>query len=332
MTKTNCLVPLYRLDGELFRRTAHIVGSSGVIEMVEKWRTADGLADPSRGGRPRIVPLRAALIVMLVLGIQDSPQHVTRGRDILCEQTTRKAWELLGISTDLYGSRNDDKEYQRWYSRLWESVHTVLDVVDPFPELSYTTRYTPDEYKEIEATRDLKMVLVRKARATSFANALIMASTKLLGGKNIAQWDGSVVVDGTPLPVSTRGRGKTHAAPTPTAGWYTRRGDHKATDDDPDKVFWAFEASLAAMVGEKFGAEGNFPSLITGMSLDVPGADPSGNALDALDHLIHDPKAPKGYFIGDRVYLPQARADRLQIPLCKAGYSLVGDLKKTPTV
>lgn len=327
MTKTNRLVPLHRLDGELVRRTAHIVDTSGVIDMIEDWRVADGY-DANKGGRPRIVPLRAALIIMLALGIQNSPQHVTRGRDILCEQTTPKAWELLGLNTDLYDFRNDDKEHQRWYSRLWESVHTILDVVDPFPELSYTTRYTLDEYKEIEAGRDLKMVMVRKARAKAFANALIMASTQMLGKKNLDQWDGSVVVDGTPLPVSTRGRGKTHAAPTPTAGWYTRRGDHKANDDDPDKVFWAFEASLAAMVGDKFGGEGKFPSLITGMSLDVPGADPSGNALDALDHLIHDPNAPKGYFIGDRVYLPQAKAERLQIPLRKAGYSLVDDLKK----
>lgn len=325
--KHSRLVPLTRLDGALVKRTAHIVDTSGVIDMIDGWRVADGY-DANKGGRPRIVPLRTALIIMLALGLQGTPQHVTRGRDILCEQTTKAAWELLDLPTESFDERNTMTQRKRWYDRLWYSIHKILDVVDPYPELSYVYRYTKEEYAAIVARRDETFVRVRKARARVFSNALVQASVALFGEDKLKAWDGSVVVDGTPVKVSHSATysKSDFVAPTPTAGWYARQGDHKSNDRDPNKVMWAYEVTMASMVGAGFGGEGQFPALITGMSMDKPGHRVSENALASLDHLLTDPKAPKGYFVGDRAYIPGAKQESLQIPLRKAGYKLVGDL------
>ncbi|WP_299139467.1 hypothetical protein [uncultured Corynebacterium sp.] len=43
-------------------------------------------------------------------------------------------------------------------------------------------------------------------------------------------------------------------------------------------------------------------------------------------HLIADETVPKGAFIGDRIYYPMSKPEKLQIPLRKAGYKVMGDL------
>lgn len=50
--------------------------------------------------------------------------------------------------------------------------------------------------------------------------------------------------------------------------------------------------------------------------------------MDALQHLITDETVPKGAFIGDRIYYPMSKPEKLQIPLRKAGYKVMGDLVK----
>lgn len=50
--------------------------------------------------------------------------------------------------------------------------------------------------------------------------------------------------------------------------------------------------------------------------------------MDALKHLIADETVLKGAFIGDRIYYPMSKPEKLQIPLRKAGYKVMGDLVK----
>lgn len=329
--KTNAtMYRLARLDKCLIDRAGQIVDSSGVVGMIEKWREDDGFTE-KKGGRPRIIPLRSALIVMLCLGIQAEPHHVTRGRDILVHQTTKKAWEALGLPVRDYENRGDELESNRWYYRLWKSLHAVFDTFDPFPEITYGKRLLKSDYQELKDRRDVGLILKRKARGKVFANALVTASVKLFGEDRLGHWDGSVVVDGTPLEVAKRGLYKnTDVMPsTPDAGWYCRDGDHKADSSSIDKVMWGFEITLTAMHDARFGGEGKYPSLIVGMGMDKPGHRIAENALNSLDHIINDPGLPRGKFVGDRAYVPGAKAESLQIPLRDAGYKLVGDLAVT---
>lgn len=332
MGKINKNIPFIaynQLDKALVDKSARIVDSSGVMDMIEKWRIVDGY-DKNKGGRPRYIPLRSALIIMLVLGIQSQPHHITRGRDILCYQTTKNAWDALGLPVDDFKNRQDHLESSRWYDRLWKSVHVILDVFNPYPEASFKRRYSKDEYEELAATRNKNLIIQRKARGTVFANALIHASVKLFGEDKLTSWDGSVVVDGTPVEVAKRGlyKDSSRMPSTPMAGWYRRDGDHKADESTPDKFMWGFEVTLAAMVGNGFGGQGKYPSLVAGMSMDKPGHRIAENAMAALERQINDPDSPRGSFIGDRAYIPGAKAEKLQIPLRQAGFSLVGDLRE----
>lgn len=71
--------------------------------------------------------------------------------------------------------------------------------------------------------------------------------------------------------------------------------------------------------------EDEMPSLLPGMSLDKPGHNIGKRAQDALSHIISDPEMPKGYFIGDRAYLPNSKPENVAIPLRLAGYKMMGD-------
>lgn len=70
------------------------------------------------------------------------------------------------------------------------------------------------------------------------------------------------------------------------------------------------------------------PQLIVDMAMDKPGHAPEDRAMDALKHLIADETVPKGAFISDRIYYPMSQPDKLQIPLRKAGYKIMGNLVK----
>lgn len=323
-------IRLNRLDASLVRKTATIVDTSGVVDMISQWRVDDGF-DKSKGGRPRIVSDRTAIILMLVLGIQSSALHVTRARDILCHQTTQNAWEELELPAHEFDTREEHLDTQRWYNRVWHAVHRVMDVMDPYPELNHWKRLEKSEYEALRASRDRELILKRKARATVFSNALITASVATFGEDRLKTWNGDVVTDATPLEVTKKGLyNRSRRMPsTPEAGWYQRNhADHRSNPSSPKKVLWGFDLTMTSMTGPTFGGEGKFPSLVVGMSLDRPGVRVAENALKSLDHIIQDESLPKGNFVGDRAYFPMAKADDLQVPLRASGYKMVGDFPK----
>lgn len=51
-------------------------------------------------------------------------------------------------------------------------------------------------------------------------------------------------------------------------------------------------------------------------------------ALRSLTNVFERPELPRGRFLGDRLYLPGQKVEKLQVPLRKAGYDLIGDYKK----
>lgn len=147
-----------------------------------------------------------------------------------------------------------------------------------------------------------------------------MAAARLIGEENFARWEGSVAVDGTPLKAANNGttRRSSRVSSEPDAGWYVREGEHRSDEKSGDPTLtWAYEATVATMTFPT--TDDQMPSLIVAMSLDKQGHNIGIRAVDALTHIIKDETLPRGFFIGDRAYLPNSKPENLVLPLRRAG-------------
>lgn len=313
-------VTVDRVDGARIARAASIVDDAGVVVMLDGWRNDDGRG---AGGRPRFISDRAVLTLMVVLATEGKPLHVTAARDIICHRATDGALDRLGLPGRGDADYTSRMAQSRWYDRAWSAIHRIIDPIDLYPETRYRRRYTKDEYAELVAARDPELVAVRRERLTRLTNALVAASVRRMPKAVREKWNGDVVVDATPIPAARLGTSKrsSRVSSEPDAGWYTRRDDHDGGDGTEGKVFWAYEATLvAAMMPD--GA----PHPIIGVAFDRPGHQPHQRARDALAHLLDDPATPRGTLVGDMLYHPNGKPETWQIPMRKAGYTLVGDL------
>lgn len=334
-----------RLDGANVARFGAIVDRSGVLDLLAAWREEDRAAagKTNPGGRPHCISDRAALISFLVVATSDNPLHVTRVAGLICAyHTTDKARESLGLPTSEQAARVGDaydKHYTRWYHRSHAALHRILDVVDLFPDTPTKRRLTHKELSDILANRDEALVLKRRARATEFFNRLIWSSYEELPEEYRENWKGDLTVDGTLLKGAYTGTRKlrsgedpnrVRASSEPDAAWYVREGDHKATEktmkSTKDEVHWGYEATVVAGVVRNVGKYSQ-PHLIMGISLDKPGHHVAERAIDSMRHILTDPDSPRGTFVGDRAYLYGAHQDKLQLPLLRAGYDLLGDYR-----
>lgn len=313
-------VMIDRVDGARIARAARIVDDAGVVAMLDGWRGDDGRGV---GGRPRFISDRVMLTLMVVLATEGKPLHVTAARDIICHRATDGALDRLGLPGRGDVDYTSRMAQSRWYDRAWSAIHRIIDPIDLYPETRYRRRYTKDEYAALVAARDPELVAVRRERLTQMTNALVMASVRRIPKAVREKWNGDVVVDATPIPAARLGTSKrsSRVSSEPDAGWYTRRDDHDGGDGTEGKVFWAYEATLvAAMMPD--GA----PHPIIGIALDKPGHQPHMRARDALAHITADADMPKGNLVGDMLYHPNGKPETWQIPMRRAGYTLVGDL------
>lgn len=314
-----------RVDVAKLRTAIDVVDDSGVMGLLELWAAEDG-HDPAKGGRPRIVSLRTTLILMAVLAIDNAPLHLSRAAQIITDRATDNALKHLGLP-----SRDRDDYVSKagrrcWYNRVWYSWHSIMDCMDLYPELSYKRRLTKGEYEAAVESRDPEFIEMRRQRLTLFNSRLIMAAARLIGEENFARWEGSVAVDGTPLKAANNGttRRSSRVSSEPDAGWYVREGEHRGDEKSGDPTLtWAYEATVATMTFP--ATDDGMPSLIVGMSLDKPGHNIGIRAVDALTHIIKDETLPRGFFIGDRAYLPNSKPENLALPLRRAGYKMMGD-------
>lgn len=311
------------------KAVAQIVDTSGAVEMIEQW-VQESRADKHPGGAKPYISIRTALVIMLALGVEASPLLITEGSRLICGRLTKQAWQAIGLNPKDYQKYDRFTQADRkvWYHRLRRTLETIFSVVDPYPETSNYKRKPVDEYKRLKQSRNSASVVKRKKRAQKLMNSLVSASKNTFGQDRLSEWKGDVCVDGTSLAISRKGNSKrsTRTATDPDAGWYVREGEHKSDGyDDKRNVFFGYEATLVSMFGGGFGQ--HYPALIAGISFDRPGKRISEKALWAMDGLIHS-DSPRGYFVGDRAYFPNAAPQNLQIPLRLYGYKLVGDYKR----
>ncbi|MCA0444277.1 hypothetical protein [Corynebacterium amycolatum] len=326
-----------------------IVDASGCADKVHAWRVKDGLAT-TKGGCPTIVSTQSALALWLLTSLTGDPQLVSVMARSMVHRMNNKTWRLLELEPEKVDLTNPAlvlAAEKRWYWRLWEAIERIRQAIEPYPEVSRLKRYTGEQWLEVASVFDparaskarLAFGAKRMRRGTELANALLWASLKVLAPESLEKWNGDIVLDGTVIEVSKNGNpsikrlkggviARTLMSSTPTAGWHSKAAeDHAGSGYKQGDTVFGFEATIAAMVNP---TDSGAPNFVVGLGFHRPGVQPHARVFEALRNVvIHD--APRGDFLGDRLYAPGQKADKLQVPLRKMGYRIIADQKSTET-
>jgi hypothetical protein len=299
-----------------------IVDTSGIPARVITWRAEDA-KDRHAGGRALSIDDRAIITLLVLLALEGSPLFVTNIANIIEHRLSDNARSLLGIRQ--FAAEGDD-----WYDRSWRAVHRLLAVIDPYPA-PRNRRMSVDEFKTIEAQRDPSEVQRREDRLNEFANGLVLVTWKLFPRDIRRQWKGNICVDATPVKAFDRGYSqKAPFAVEHDAAWYVRQGDHRDTGDKKGRVhskyLFGWEATIVVATANDPKEVADFPLLATGMTFDKPGFNIAENAMTII-RSMREHGMPVGLAVGDRAYWPNAKEEKLQLPMRALGYTNVNDYK-----
>jgi hypothetical protein len=297
-----------------------VVDASGVAQRLE-----DLLVRST--GRRRTLPLRALLVALLLLAIDDRPLHLKAATRLLyCGLSARWRGEL-GVD----GQASTTRSFLARYRCVRYLFHLALGVMDPSGRVKNRVLAQAafdalaNELTEAEVT-------LRRERLESVVGDLVDASVKVCTSEELSAFDGSAGLDATVVPLFSRGpsaRADTSAS-DPDGGWYVREGDHRDVTGPKGKklrkLFWAQEATIVTM-GRPPERVPAHPNLILGVLLTRPGEDPGGSAVRLLTS-VRARGYPAGFLGVDRGY-SQARPERFHLPVRALGYSVVMDYKET---
>ncbi len=297
-----------------------IVIAAKIADRVAQWRVEDAKARHA-GGRPSSIDDNAILTLLVLLALEGSPLFVTNIANVIEHRMSDEAKSLLGIHQN--AADGDD-----WYDRCWRAVQRLLAVIDPYPA-PHNRRLSVEEFKEIEALRNPDEVQRREDRLNEFANALVLATWRMIPRDIRRRWKGNVCVDATPVKAHARGYSeRVPASIEHDAAWYVRESDHRDTGDKKGRVrpkfMFGWEATIVVATSSDPKVEADFPLLATGMAFDKPGFNVAENAMMVF-HSMRKDGMPVGVAVGDRAYWPLAMAEKLQLPMRALGYTNVND-------
>jgi len=299
---------------------AKVIGSSGVAEHLEGL-----LARPT--GRPRELKVRAILVALLLLALDDRPLHLKAATKLLFCRLSAKWRAELGIT----GQAATNKDLLARYRQVRYLFHLALAELGPSTGPDNTVAPKQDLAHRRTKMTDAELAR-RRGQLEALINDLVGSSAKVCAQDELAGFDGSVGLDATPVPLWSRGPSARSGRPAsdPDGGWYVREGDHR-DETGPDgrelrKVCWALEATVATM-GRPPGAVPSHPNLALGLALGRPGEAPGATGVRVLAQLRRA-GWPAGYLGADRGYT-QGLPERFHLPARALGYSLVMDYKAT---
>ncbi len=303
-----------------------LIDASGICARVARWREEDReRAGKGPGGRPASLDDRMILVIMLALVLEGSPTLVTHAATATKYRLSEQAKIMLGIDPDKIGNID-------WYDRCWRALHSLLDVIDPFPG-PRNRLLTKDEWEVVKAQRDQVESARKHERLDWVVNQFPEVTIQMMPRAARRQWKGNVCIDATPV-VAFGKRGTTKRSDLvsiePDAGWYIREGDHRDPGDDRGKkyrkIMWGWEATLAVMSTNDPSGPVEFPYLVVAMGFGKPGANVAGHGVSAFGSIVKRGH-PAGMAIGDRAYFPNSKPEDLQLPLRALGYDLVFDYR-----
>jgi hypothetical protein len=297
-----------------------VIDRSGVASRIEDLLT-------KKTGRPRQMKVRAILVALLLLALDDRPLHIKAATKLLFCKLPGPSQARLGIT----GGATGKKASLARYRQARYLFHLALSVVDPSPEPK--DRVLPR--KEL-ASRRKKLseaaLAARQAALEKLLADLLEASVKVCSVDELASFDGSVGLDATPVPLWSRGPSARRGtcASDPDGRWYVREADGR-DGTGPEgkalrKIYWALEATIVTM-GRPPGDVPTYPNLALGVVLGRPGQGPGGTGARLLAD-VRRRGWPAGFLGADRGYT-QALPERFHLPVRALGYPLVMDYKRT---
>ncbi|MDQ2729324.1 MAG: hypothetical protein M3Y91_16020, partial [Actinomycetota bacterium] len=317
------LIPDHQVEA-----AATLIESTDICARLAEWRAEDH-TDKGRGGRPAHLDDRAVLVLFVLLALEHSPLLVTRMAETITHRLSDKAKALLGIDPAETGEKD-------WYDRAWRTIHSLLDVIDPFPAKGTRNRLlTRAEWADVLASRDPAESARKQEHLDWVCNELLEATLRMIPRNIRRNWKGNMCIDATPVAAfGKRGNPKPDKSDLmgiePDADWYVREGDHRDPGDDRGKQYrkaiWGWEATLSVMSTNDPSGAAEFPYLVASIGLGKPGRDVSGHGARSFAS-IDDRHHPVGLAIADRAYFPNSKPENLQLPLRALGYKLVFDYK-----
>jgi len=306
------------LSDEMIRFCVEVVDASGVAGELER-------LVKKTTGRKRSLSIRALLVALLVLAVDDRPLHLKAVTALLFTRLPGPWRQELKVT----GSASTPRTFANRYRCVRYLFHLALSPIDPSGlaknrSVDEATRARWDRVvSEPECTE-------RRDRLEAVMGALIEASVGVSSHEERSAFDGSVGLDATVVPAFARGPSERtgRSSSDPDGGWYVREGDHRDVPGPngkrPRKLFFGFEAHLVTM-GRPAGSVPTHPNLILGANLGRPGADPGGHGVRLLASL-----KDRGYatgFVGvDRGYT-QVSPEHFALPVAALGYSVVMDYR-----
>lgn len=277
-------------------------------------------------GRKRSVGVKAVLVGLLLLAIDDRPLYLTLVTELLYQRISPQARQRLNLTE---ADITTTGRFNARYRCVRYTFARLCSLIDPSP-LPKNRRLTDDELAAATRPMTTDERETARDRLEVFINNLLEATTSALSDDEYDAWDGSVGLDATCVPLFSRGPSKRSGlcASDPDGAWYVRDGDHRDPEDHTGKrrtrIAWALEATIATMTRPP-GATPAHPNLAVGLAFDRPGIDPGGTGARVLAS-IGRRGHPPGRLGADRAYT-NALPDNFHLPVAALGYSLVADYR-----
>jgi hypothetical protein len=236
-----------------------VVDASGVPERLEALLVR-------RTGRPRSLPVRALLVALLCLAIDDRALHLSAATTLLYRTLSAPRRAELGVRGDALTK----KSLLARYRCVRYLFHLMVGVMDP--SLRVKNRVIDQAALDALALKlNEAEVTVRRERLESVVGDLIQASIQVCTPAELETFDGSAGLDATVVPLFSRGtcaarcsrlrpRGPSGRSPCSTHRRIRPRSAPRAPSPSP--LTWALDTIRTSPSDQRTGL-GSMPPIAT---------------------------------------------------------------------
>lgn len=318
---------------EHVQAAAAFIDRSGIATFI----TDHHAASKETRGRKEQIPFRAILVALWLVATTDGNLWMTNLRDVLFHKMSPEARAHLGITypdrpTHPHHQSRNEKTGEA--DRLWDAASArvvartfarMLRTIDP----SVLPKGRVMSYNELlEKARPLTVAEQQELqeRLDWVSNRLLETAFKTLPRRIRRKYKGSACIDGTKLPLYSRGVGKHQplCSSDPDGGFHRREGTHGEGDDQTKtlkEATWALEVSLLVAVDCHHGNKQYLPALPLAMTTDRPGVDLAGAARRIFAY-VKKANYQVRWLAGDLLYTDQ-QPEKFQNAARSIGYKPV---------